>query len=146
MEEKVKVENEVKEEVKVRKDLNGMVKSIKLKTETNKYGERTVCIVTLFNNETIQFNDTDGVYDLLKSYKVSGEKGYIKSMELVECVKNAEVDLLEDVANDGTSTYICVLFTLADGGTYRLFPSKKFVARKIIDNYYKQWKNQNKSK
>ncbi len=143
MEEKNKVENEVKKEakVKVRADLGKMVKSIKLRSETNKYGERAVCIVTLFNNETIQFNDTDGVYDLLKSYKLSGEQGYIKSMELVECVKNGEVDLLDFVAEDDTSTYICVLFTLSDGSSYRLFPAKKFVARKMIDNYYKQWKN-----
>lgn len=139
---KVKMENEVKNVVKVREDLNDMVQKISLNQEQTRYGTRSTCTVKLFNNETIAFADNEGLYELLMSYKKSGQTGYLKSIKLVEELKTGKVDVADGGDDDDTTTYICVLYELADGTKYRLFPSRRYVARKIIDNYYNLFKKQ----
>ena len=129
------MENQVKEELKIREDLNAIVDSIKFKTISNKFGTRNVCIVTLFNKETIEFKDAEGLFDLLVSYTRCGEKDFF-TVKLVDEISKEKEDKEPRV-------YTCVLYTLKDGSTYRLFPSK-FVSNKIIDNYYNLYKKNQK--
>lgn len=130
------MENQVKEELKIREDLNVIVESIKFKTISNKFGTRNVCIVTLFNKETIEFKDAEGVFELFMSYTKCGEKDFVKSVKLVDEISKEKEDKEPRV-------YTCVLYELKDGSTYRLFPSK-FVSNKIIDNYYNLYKKNQK--
>lgn len=120
----------------VREDLNIIVKGINLKKIKNKFGERNVCVVTLFNDEVIEFKDNENLYELFQSYIKCGEADFIKSKELVEEVR-------KDEEENEIGTYICVKFTLKDESVYRLFVSK-FNSNKIIDNYYKLYKNSKK--
>ena len=122
-----------KEKIVVREDLNDIVKNIGFKTIKNsKYGDRHVCNVTLFNDEVIEFRDSDGLYDLFQSYVKCGIKDFIKSRELVEEVKTND-------EGESESTYICVKYTLNDDSVYRLFVSR-FNSNKIINNYYNLYK------
>lgn len=132
------MENQVtkNEELKIREDLNSIVRDIKFKKIENKFGTRYVCNVTLFNNEVIEFKDSDGVFDLFNSYHKCGETNFIKSKKLVDEISEAKDDKEARV-------YTCVLFELNDGSKYRLFPTK-FVSNKIIDNYYNLYKKNKK--
>ena len=132
--------------VKVRNDLNDMVKSIKLDKVKNKYTERNVCRVTLFNNEAIEFKDSDGLYDLLVSYKKCGNRieDLIKSRKLVEEEKSSSI-LAEDNV-DEFKTYFCVLFELATGRTFRLFLARPYIDKLVIENYYDLFKKEQKDK
>ena len=120
------------EKLVVRKDLNEIVKNINFKKIKNKFGERNVCNVTLFNDEIIEFKDSENLYELFQSYIKCGETDFIKSKELVEEIKT------DDEGNE-VSTYICVKYTLTDDSIYRLFVTK-YNSNKIIDNYYKLYK------
>ena len=126
------------EEVKfeIRKDLNEIVKEIRLKKIKTKYSERNVCLVTLFNDEVIEFSDKEKIYELFQSYVKCGETDFIKSKELVEEYK------LDDEGST-IGTYVCVKYTLNDEGVYRLFVSN-FNSLKMLDNYYKLYKKTKK--
>lgn len=119
-------------ELEIREDLNDLVTSAKFEEVKSKYGVRHPYFVTLFNGVKIEFDDTDGLYDLLNSYRMCGQKGYVKSKALVEELKLND----EGVA---VRKYICMKYVFEDGSTYRLFP-KKFVSNKVIDNYYNFYK------
>ena len=129
------MENQVKK-LKIREDLDSIVSSIKFKTLTNNYGTRHVCVVTLFNNETIDFKDAEGLFELLASYQKCGVKDFIKSTKLVDEISKEKEDKEPRV-------YTCVLYELSDGSSYRLFPVK-FISNKIIDNYYNLFKQNQK--
>lgn len=123
-------------ELKIREDLNEMVKEIKFKHIVTKFGERNVCNVTLFNDEVVEFKDADSFYDVLKSYAKCGEKDFIKSTKLVDEFK-------KDEEGNNVGIYTCVLYELKDGTVARLFPTK-FNARVILNNYYNFFKKQQK--
>lgn len=133
------MENQVakNEELKVREDLNKIFVGAKFKVIENKYGKRVVCNVTLFNNEVIEFKDSDGVFELFQSYLKSGQKDFIESTKLVE-------EITKENEDKEPRLYICLLYTLKDGSKYRLFPTK-FISNKIIDNYYNLYKLQQKT-
>lgn len=126
--------------VKVREDINDMVSDIQFRRINGKYSSRDVAVVTLFSGATIEFRDTEGLYDLFLSYRDIGKTDFLKSKKLVEEIKSITGDVTEDFVDEKTGTYICVLFELKNGKKYRLFPSRKFVDRDIIDNYYDAWK------
>jgi len=132
------MENQVlkNEELKIREDLNNIVSSIKFRKIENKFGGRRFCEVTLFNGATIEFKDSEGLADLFQSYVNCGDKDFIKSKKLVEEISKEKDD-------KESRLYICVLFELKDGSTYRLFPTR-FLSNKIIDNYYDFYKKQQK--
>ena len=132
------------EKIKVRKDLNDMVDNIEFKKIKTKYNERNVAVVSLFNGETIEFKDTEGLYDLFNSFRKCGKKDFLVSKQLVEEERIASADLASDDVDEITGTYICVVFELFNGKKYRLFPSRKFVDRAIIDNYYDLFKEKQK--
>lgn len=115
-------------ELKVREDVNEMVKEIKFKVAKTKYGDRVTCNIRLFNDEVIECPDSDGVFPVLKSFAQAGVKDYMKTPRLVE-----------EISKEGTSTYFCVLYELADGTTFRLFPSNRN-AKLILNNYYNLFK------
>ncbi len=131
----------------IRKDLNEMVSGISLKLIKTRYSERAVCQVKLFNDEIVEFKDSDGLFDLLKSYKKCGIdfKDVIESKALIEEFRSDSVDSVDAVVDEGKGTYVCVLYKLKDGSKYRLFVSR-FVDLKIIDNYYNVWKSKQKEK
>lgn len=139
MEKETIVKNDVKEtEIKVRKDLNDIVKSIKFVDVKFRNIVRHKCNVTLFNDVVIEFNDTEKLFELFKSYVDMGETDFVQSKELVEeCKKDNEGEIV--------STYICVRYTLKDGGVYRLFTSS-FNDNKRIENYYNLYKKLKKQK
>ena len=120
------------EELVIREDLDKIVAQSRFKEVKNKYGVRHPYIVTLFNGVDIEFEDTDGFFDLLTSYRNCGQKGYVQSKALVEELKLND----EGVA---VRKYICMKYVLEDGSVYRLFP-KKYVSNKVIDNYYNFYK------
>ena len=138
----------MEEKVVVRKDLNEIVNLIGMKSpENDKFG-RSACIVKLVNGQVLQFRDKDGFYDLLKSFELAGKKreDFIKSKELVEELKKNNEENLDDMAEEGKNTYICVKYTLIKDGVekaYRLFPSRR-VDYDIIDNCYDFYKKQKK--
>jgi len=123
-------------EITIREDLNEIVKDIRFKVIENKFGTRKVVNVVLFNDEIVEFADKENIYELFQSFIKCGETDFIKSKELVEEFK------LDDM-EEKVGTYICVKYTLKDDSTYRLFTSK-FSSNKIIDNYYKLYKNTKK--
>lgn len=129
--------------VKLREDINDMVKSIEFKRIKTKYNFRDVAVVTFFNNEVVEFKDSEGLYDLFLAYRKSGQNNFIKSKKLVEEYKTGAVDIIED-QDEQTNTYVCVLFELTDGQKYRLFPARRYVDRKIIDLYYNLFKTNKK--
>lgn len=135
------------ENVKIRKDLNDIVSKIKFEEVGRKDYKRIVCSVTLFTGKVLEFKDKDNVYDLLVSFVEAGEKDILKSVELVEEERKIDsalsFDFEEDEKDVKSKTYICVLYTLKDNRTFRLFPANKFV-RQIIDNYYKKYKDEQK--
>lgn len=132
------MENQVlkNEELKIREDLNKIFLSAKFKTIETKYNKRVVCNVTLFNNEVIEFKDSDGVFELFQSYHKSGQRDFIESTKLVDEISKEKDD-------KEPRLYTCLLYTLKDGSKYRLFPTK-FISNKIIDNYYNLYKSQQK--
>ena len=117
----------------VREDLNEIVKNIAFKKIKNSYGERFVCNVTFINDKVIEFRDNEHVYELFQSYLDVGETDFIKSKELVDEEK-------KDDEGQIVGVYCCVRYTLKDGTIIRLFTSK-FNDNKIIDNYYRAYKN-----
>lgn len=131
------------ETIKVRNDLNEMVKSIEFKRIKTRYNFRDVAVVTFFNDETIEFKDSEGLYDLFLAYRKVGQSNFIKSKKLIEEYKSGSVDIIED-QDEQTNTYVCVLFELENGQKYRLFPARRYVDRKIIDLYYDLFKKNKK--
>ena len=131
------------EMVKLRNDINEMVKSIEFKRIKTRYNFRDVAVVTFFNDEIIEFKDSEGLYDLFMAYRKVGQTNFIKSKKLIEEYKSGSVDIIED-QDEQTNTYVCVLFELDNGQKYRLFPARRYVDRKIIDLYYDLYKKNKK--
>lgn len=132
------MENIEKKEIVVREDLNDMVKSINFRTITFRSGERHVVEVTLFNGKVLEFKDDKKLFEICMSFKDIGETEFIKSKKLVE-----ELNVNED--GEVLGTYICVRYELCDGTKVVLFATDSFSTRKILDNYYKHFKELNKS-
>ena len=72
------------------------------------------------------------------SFKDIGETEFLKSKKLVE-----EMNVNED--GEILGTYICVRYELCDGTKVVLFASDSFSTRKILDNYYKLYKETHKA-
>lgn len=123
------------EEIKIREDLNNIVKGIKFGLVKTRYNERKVCAVTMYNGDVVEFADTEGLYDMILTHKKLG----------LECVKTTK--LVEEIQKNPTDevknpTFVCVLVTLFDGTEFRLFPNKR--ADKLrIDAYYTAYKQAN---
>lgn len=129
--------------VKIRKDLNEMVSSIQLKKLKTRYNERNVCLVTLFDKQEVEFKDADGLYDLFQSYKKCGKfEGLILSKTLVEEEKTASV--ADDIVDEATGTYFCVLYKLSTGREFRLFLNRPYIDKLIIENSYEVYKTKKK--
>lgn len=129
----------------IRKDLNDMVTNIVLKKIKTRYNERNVCEVTLFNGEKFEFKDTEGLYDLFASYKKIGKfDGLIKSRKLVE--EEKKDGTMDGIVDEATNTYVCVLYELSNGRTFRLFLNRPFVDKMILDNYYDLFKTGQRQK
>lgn len=131
---------------KVRKDLDDMVKSIGLKVVKNRYGNRSVCRVRLFNDEIIDFADkSNELFDLLNAYRKCGKDAekVIVSKKLVEEVSSNGVDA--DFADETKGTYICVVYELENGKKYRLFASR-YSDIDVINLYYDLFKEKQKNK
>ena len=114
--------------IKVREDLNDIVKDIKFGLLKTRYNERKVCTLTVFNGDTIEFSDTEGIYDMILTHKKLGLE-CIKSTKLVEDIQKNPTD------EDKDPLFVCVLVTLVDGKEFRLFPSRR-ADRVRIDAYY----------
>lgn len=129
------------EDLKVRKDINEIVKKIELSIVKTKKFTRPVCVVTLFNDTTIEFADKDGLGELVKVYIANGIKDFLISKKLVE-----------DFAYEGegesktpVNTYVAVRYELKNGQTFNMFPSKR-AGGAIIDVYYDVYKQKNLKK
>ena len=132
------VENvKVDKDIKIREDLNDMVRSIKFRTISSRFGDRHVVDVTLFNGKTVEFKDDKKLFEICMSFKDIGETDFIKSKKLVE-----EMNVNED--GEIVGTYICVRYELCDSTKVVLFATDSFSTRKILDNYYKLYKETNK--
>lgn len=129
----------------IREDLNDMVKDISFTKVKTRYNDRKVVLVTLFNDEVIEFKDTENIYDLFMAYRKTGHgNDFIKSKELVEEAKSGTLDILDGQVDENTNTYVCVLFELQDGYKCRFFPSDRYTGRRMIDLYYTSFKEQQK--
>ena len=122
------MENVKEKEFKLREDLNDIVKNIKLVSRKTKYGSMSECIVKLFNDEEIIFSDRNKLYDLFRSFIITGQNGFVKSKKLVDEFK-------VDEEGNVTGVYTCVKYELANGEVYRLFP-KDYSSNTMIKNYY----------
>ena len=120
--------------LKIREDLNDIVKSMGFKRVKNRYGERYPYIVTLFNDVTIEFKDDANIRKMFQSYADMGEGEFIKSKALVE-------ELKQDEEGQADSIYICVKYELKDGKVIRLFPTQ-LNDKQTIENYYNLYKKQ----
>ena len=116
-----------KVEIEIRTDLNKIVKLARFENIKTKYGSRHPYIVTFFNDEKVEFADTEGFYDLLMSYKKCGKTDFVKSKALVE-------ELRTNDEGEVIGKYVCMKYVLSDDSVYRLFV-KNFSSNKIIDNY-----------
>ena len=130
------MENVKEKEFKLREDLNEIVVSIKLVQKKTNYGVNNECVVKLFNGEEIIFRDKNKLYDLLRSFLITGQKGYVKSKKLVDEFK------VDDEGNT-TGVYTCVKYELTNGEVYRLFP-RDYSSNTMIKNYYEFYKNKYK--
>ena len=130
MEEKIEKLNKA---VEVREDLNDMVRSINFRTISSRFGDRHVVDVTLFNGKVVEFKDDKKLFEICMSFKDIGDTEFIKSKKLVE-----EMNVNED--GEVLGTYICVRYELCDGTKVVLFATDSFSTRKILDNYYKLYK------
>ena len=130
VEEEVKVEENLQENVTARVDLNKIVSLARFEEIKNKYGVRHPFMVTFFNGKKLEFVDKDGLYDLLASYKDCGMnvKDLIKFRGLVEEQKINEFNEVE-------KTYICYKFEFNDGTVYRMF-ARYYSNNQIIKNYF----------
>ena len=129
--------NKTNKDVVVRADLNDMVKSINFRTISSRFGDRHVVDVTLFNGKVVEFKDDKKLFEICMSFKDIGETDFIKSKKLVE-----EMNVNED--GEIVGTYICVRYELCDGTKVVLFATDSFSTRKILDNYYKLYKEEQK--
>ena len=120
--------------VEIRADLNKIVKMARFEEVKSKFGVRHPYFVTFFNGEKVEFVDTDGLYDLIMSYKKCGMNDFLSSKALVEEPKLNDEGVV-------VGTYICMRYVFADGSIYRLF-TKNYSANKIIENYYAFYKRQ----
>jgi len=119
--------------VEVREDLNDMVRSINFRTIPSRFGDRHVVDVTLFNGKVVEFKDDKKLFEICMSFKDIGQTEFIKSKKLVE-----EMNVNED--GEVLGTYICVRYELCDGTKVVLFATDSLSTRKILDNYYKLYK------
>ena len=129
---------QLNKEIVVREDLNDMVKSINFRTISNRFGERHIVEVTLFNGKVLEFKDDKKLFEICMSFKDIGETDFVKSKKLVE-----EMNINED--GEIVGTYICVRYELSDGTKVVLFANDSFSTRKILDNYYKLYKETHKA-
>ena len=130
------MENVKEKEFKLREDLNDIVENIKLIAKKTNYGVNNECVVKLFNGEEIIFRDKNKLYDLLRSFLITGQKGFVKSKKLVDEFK------LDDEGNI-TGVYTCVKYELTNGEVYRLIP-RDYSSKNMIKNYYDFYKNKYK--
>lgn len=129
----------MEKEIKIREDLNNMVKDIQFGTEKTRYGAvKKNCYVTLFNKDVITFADSEGICDIISTFNKFGKK-CVASKKLVEEIKNNSMD------EEELSTYMCVLVTLVDGQEFRLFPSNR-ADRIRLNAYYDAYKLANQPK
>lgn len=126
-------------EIKVREDLNNIVKKIEFGLEQTRYGsKRKICSIQLFNGDRVIIADTEGICDMISTFKKLG-KELIGSKQLVEEVQK------NPTGEDKELTYMCVLVKLLDGQEFRLFPSNR--ADKIrLNAYYEAYKKANQPK
>lgn len=126
-------------EIKIREDLKNITKDIKFGFEKDRFGnEKKVCSIILFNNDTITIPDTEGICDIISTYKKLG-KEIIANISLVEEIRKNPTE------EDKDPTYMCVLTTLLDGSEFRLFPKGR--ADKIrLNAYYEAYKQANQPK
>lgn len=133
-----------KKTVKIREDLHKIVSKIRFEEVGNSKYKRMACCVHLFDGRIVEFRDKDNLYNLLLSFVEAGDKDIVVSVKLVEEERKASsvfaFDFEEDEKDINSNTYICVLYTLANGQIMRLFPAEKY-GRQLIDNKYKQFKN-----
>ena len=130
------MENVKEKEFKVREDLNDIVTNIRIVSRKTNYGSISECIVKFFNDEEVIFSDRNKVYNLLRSFIITGQTGYLKSKKLVE-------ELKRDEEGNIVGTYICVKYELTNGEIYRLFP-KDYTSNTMIKNYYDFYKSKEK--
>ena len=88
---------QLNKEIVVRDDLNDMVKSINFRTISNRFGERHIVEVTLFNGKVLEFKDDKKLFEICMSFKDIGETDFVKSKKLVE-----EMNINEDGEIVGT--------------------------------------------
>ena len=81
----------MEKEIKAREDLDKIVKDIKFGVVKTRFNERKVCVVTMFNNDTIEFSDNEGLYDLIFTYKKLG-LNCVKTQKLVEEIQKNPSD------------------------------------------------------
>lgn len=128
------------EEIKVRKDVNEIVKKIGFATVKSSYGVRHPLRVILEDGSdkghTIELRDSDGVYDAIQSYVKLGQSDFIKSKMLVE-------ELSTDDDGSLTGTYLCIKYEFTDGNIFRFFFSRAQLI--VIENLYKLYKQNHKA-
>lgn len=126
----------MEKELVVRSDLNNIVKEIGFKNNKTRYGLKRWVEVKLLNDVTLEFQDTEDVFNVFDSYIKTGQTDFIKSKKLIE-------ELKVDDEGVASSTYVCVLYELKDGLKFRFF-LKNYNGNYIINNYYNFFKQQNK--
>lgn len=130
----------MEEKIVLREDLNEIVKKIGFAEIRSSYGTRHPLRVIIENGtptgKTLEIRDKDGVYDAIESYRILGEKDYIKSKELVE-------EISTDAEGNETKPYVCIKYELNDGNIFRFFLERS--QQIIVDNMYKLYKKNQKS-
>ena len=124
-------------EIKVKENLNEMVKGMGFKRVKSRYGERFPYLVTLFNDVQVEFKDDANIRKLFQSYVDMGEEDFYKSKALVREIKQDDEGQIE-------SEYICVKYELKDGSEIRLF-TPHFNDTIILDNYCNLFKKLKKA-
>lgn len=131
------------ENIKVRKDLNEIVESIRFVSNKSRFGVRHSLKVVLKDGTPtgkaieLRAKDTEMIYDAIQSYVTLGVKDFIKSKELVE-------ELPTDAEIDGeVKPYICVKYVLTDDIVFRFFLERP--QQIMVDNLYKLYKTNQKT-
>lgn len=128
-------------ETKIRKDLNNMVRSIKLIPVKTRFSEKYVCEVTLYNGVVLKFADDGFSKVLMAANKVGSLDKILKSRKLVEELKtNTTLDIATD---EYSGTYVCVMYVVDFDGVernFRLFMEDAKNDKLALDIYYDNWK------
>ncbi|MBQ3158564.1 MAG: hypothetical protein IJB98_02600 [Clostridia bacterium] len=128
-------------QIKLRKDINEIVKDIKFALEKGRYNTKKVCKVTLYNEDIISIDDKDDICSIISTYKKLGVGNCVKSATLVEEIQKEITDENKD------PKYVCVLVVINDGEEdreFRLFPSSADKIR--INMYYNAFQAKKKEK